>query len=284
MIEEKIQVSRFLRRVCCSHSRSLLTLWISLSLCLCLEASAACAHKRNFVSVLSTLSTLTFKVRGVLRILLIVTFARVVFFAFLATFLALAEFSLLLPFPGEDIDFHRIIVVSDHTCCRLKDASAPQEILCCHTQSVKVSQLTPQRVRNDARLFHLVVLPSRLDVSGFSHHFACSFLLYDYHEQAQQCRRLQFAGGLAVTTVGDHFAAFSRVGHAGSSVPAYPLNVKSRSSKSLPGACGSGCPTLMSSGRSFDTVCLIVLTDSASPVTASWQHSRTAVALHPSAY
>ena len=36
-------------------------------------------------------------------------------------------------------------------------------------------------------------------------------------------------------------------------VPAYPLKVKSQSSKSLPGAYGSGFPTLMSSGRGFDT-------------------------------
>ena len=34
-----------------------------------------------------------------------------------------------------------------------------------------------------------------------------------------------------------------------SSVLACPLNVKSQSSKSLPGAYGSGFPTLMSSGR-----------------------------------
>ena len=39
--------------------------------------------------------------------------------------------------------------------------------------------------------------------------------------------------------------------------------MKSQSSKSLPGAYGSGFPTLMSSGRGFDTDCLIVLTASA---------------------
>ena len=50
------------------------------------------------------------------------------------------------------------------------------------------------------------------------------------------------------------------------SLPAYPLNVKSQSSKSLLSACGSGFPTLMSSGRGFDTYCPIVLTDSVSPV------------------
>ena len=49
---------------------------------------------------------------------------------------------------------------------------------------------------------------------------------------------------------------------AGSSVPAYPLNVKSQSSMSLPGAYGSGFPTLMSAGRGFDTDCSIVLTAS----------------------
>ena len=96
----------------------------------------------SFVSVLSTLSTFTFEVREFLRILLAVAFARVVFSAFVATFLTLAELPFSFPFPGEDIDFHRIIVVSVHTCCRLEDASAPQVTLCCHKQSVKVSQLT----------------------------------------------------------------------------------------------------------------------------------------------
>ena len=75
---------------------------------------------------------------------------------------------------------------------------------------------------------------------------------------------------VAITTVGDCLAAFSRAGEAGSSVPAYPLNVKSQSSKSLPGAYGSGFPTLMSSGRGFDTDCPIVLTASVSPVTAAF--------------
>ena len=42
------------------------------------------------------------------------------------------------------------------------------------------------------------------------------------------------------------------------------------SAKSLPGAYGSGFPTLMSSGRGFDTDCPIVLTASASPDTAAF--------------
>ena len=41
-------------------------------------------------------------------------------------------------------------------------------------------------------------------------------------------------GGVAITTVGDCLAVFSKAGYAGSSVPAYPLYVKSQSSKSLP--------------------------------------------------
>ena len=63
------------------------------------------------------------------------------------------------------------------------------------------------------------------------------------------------AGGVAITIVGDCLAVFSKAGKSGSSVPAYPLNVKSQSSKSLPGAYGSGFPTLVSSGRGFDTDC-----------------------------
>ena len=43
----------------------------------------------------------------------------------------------------------------------------------------------------------------------------------------------------------------ARQDKAGSSVPAYPLNVKYQSSKSLPGAYGSGFPTLTSSWRCF---------------------------------
>ena len=51
---------------------------------------------------------------------------------------------------------------------------------------------------------------------------------------------------------------------------ALPLNVKSQSSKSLPSAYGSDFPTRMSSGRSFDTDCPIVLdVASVSPVTAA---------------
>ena len=61
-----------------------------------------------------------------------------------------------------------------------------------------------------------------------------------------------------------------KAGLAGSSVPAYPLKEKSQSSKSLPGAYGSGFPTLMSAGRGFDTDCPIVLTASVSPVTAAF--------------
>ena len=56
-----------------------------------------------------------------------------------------------------------------------------------------------------------------------------------------------------LTTVGDRLAVFSKAGYAGSPVPVYPLNVKSQSSQSLPGAYGSGFQTLMSSGRGFDT-------------------------------
>ena len=182
MTEEKIQVSRFLRRFCCTHSRSLLALWISLSLCLCLEGfgclcqqSAALypcfPHFRHSPSKCGEFSEFCSPNHRNL--------ARMVVSAFLATFLALAEFSLPLPFPGEDIDFHRIIV-SVHTLCRLEDASAPQEILCCHTQigrSVHQAQLSVS--------FEPVV-------SGFSHHFARSFLLYEHREQVQQCRRLQF--------------------------------------------------------------------------------------------
>ena len=81
--------------------------------------------------------------RGGFRILLTVTFARVVFFPFRA----LAEFVFPLPFPGEDTDFTQIMIEGVHTCCRLEDASAPQAILCCHTQSVKVSQLTDVQLK-----------------------------------------------------------------------------------------------------------------------------------------
>ena len=52
-------------------------------------------------------------------------------------------------------------------------------------------------------------------------------------------------GAVTITAVACCLAAVSRVGWAGSSVPAYPLEVKSESSKSLPGAYGSGFPTLM---------------------------------------
>ena len=106
-----------------------------------------CQQSASFVSVLSTMSTFTLEEREVLIILLTVTFARVVFLAFLATFFALAEFSFVLSILEEDINFHRIIVVSGHTCRRLEDASAPQVILCCHRQSVKVSQLTNVQVK-----------------------------------------------------------------------------------------------------------------------------------------
>ena len=88
-----------------------------------------------------------------------------VFFALLATFLALAEFTFHLPCPGEDIEFHRI-VMGLHVCCRREDASALQVIFCCHAQSIKVSKFTNvqlkvrlqwlRRVRNGARQFHLV--------------------------------------------------------------------------------------------------------------------------------
>ena len=52
--------------------------------------------------------------------------------------------------------------------------------------------------------------------------------------------------------------------------PRIRLNVKSQSSKSLPSTYGPGFPTLMSSGRGFDTDCPIVLTASASPDTAAF--------------
>ena len=50
-------------------------------------------------------------------------------------------------------------------------------------------------------------------------------------------------GAVAVTTVVDCLAAFRKAGFEGSRVPAYPLNVKSQSSKTLPGTYGSGFPT-----------------------------------------
>ena len=95
--------------------------------------------------------------------------------------------------------------------------------------------------------------------------FAASFASLRYSNVADCCS----CGGVAITTVGDCLAVFSKAGWAGSSVPAYPLNVKSQS-KSLPGAYGSGFPALMSSGRGFDTDCPIVLTASASPDTAAF--------------
>ena len=71
---------------------------------------------------------------------------------------------------------------------------------------------------------------------------------------------LHTAVRVAITTVGDCLAVFKKDRR-----PTYPLNVKSQWSKPLPSAFGSGFPTLMSSGRGFDTDCPIVLTASASP-------------------
>ena len=93
------------------------------------------------VSLHSAVSTLTLEVRRFLCGLFTVTF-----FAFLATFLALAEF----PF---------------HVGCRLEDASAPQVIFCRGAPLIEDSQFFNvqlvclqwfQRVRNDARLCHVV--------------------------------------------------------------------------------------------------------------------------------
>ena len=53
-------------------------------------------------------------------------------------------------------------------------------------------------------------------------------------------------GGVAITAVAECLVAFSTVGLAGLSVPAYSLNVKSQSSQTLPRAYGPGFPTLMS--------------------------------------
>ena len=64
------------------------------------------------VSVLSAISTLTLEVRRFLCGLFTVTLACVIFFGFLATLLALAAFAILLhPFPGQGVDFHRIIIM-----------------------------------------------------------------------------------------------------------------------------------------------------------------------------
>ena len=107
-------------------------------------------------------------------------------------------------------------------------------------------------------------------VSSFPHHFPCS-LLCEHREEVQQCCRLLFVWWESPSPLLVTVSLFSaRQDRARSSVPAYPLNVKSQSSKSLPGACGSGFPTLMSSGRGFDTDCPIVLTASASPDIAAF--------------
>ena len=77
-------------------------------------------------------------------------------------------------------------------------------------------------------------------------------------------------GAVAITAVVDCLAAFSWVGQAGEGVcQRLRRTYKSQSSKSLPSTYGSGFPTLMSSGRGFDTYCPIVLT-SVSPVTAAF--------------
>ena len=65
----------------------------------------------SFVSVFSTIWTLTIEAR-VFCCRFSVTLASVAIFSFLATFLAVAGFSLAFPFPREGIDFHRIIFVS----------------------------------------------------------------------------------------------------------------------------------------------------------------------------
>ena len=64
------------------------------------------------VSVLSAVSTLDLEVRRFLCGLLTVTLACVALFAFLATFLALDEFAVLLHSSlGHPVDFHRVIFV-----------------------------------------------------------------------------------------------------------------------------------------------------------------------------
>ena len=141
MAREKIQVSRFLQCVCCSHSRSLLTLSISHSLCLCLEASAACANSQQHC--VRTFHNFDIHVRGA-RGCQNFAHRNLCQNGFLCLSCHLScpcRIVFPLPFPGEDVDFHRIIVVSVHACCSLEDASVPQVIFRCHTQSVKFPSL-----------------------------------------------------------------------------------------------------------------------------------------------
>ena len=77
-------------------------------------------------------------------------------------------------------------------------------------------------------------------------------------------------GGVAITNVGDCLAVFQqgRIGRIEG--PRVSVECEIPVVKVLPGAYGSGFPTLMSSGHGFDTDCPIVLTASASPDTAAF--------------
>ena len=86
-------------------------------------------------------------------------------------------------------------------------------------------------------------------VSSFLYDFPCFFLCVSIVRRYSNVADCCSCGGVAITSVGECLAAFSRAEKAGSSVPACSLNVKSQSSKSLSRAHGSGFPTLMSSGR-----------------------------------
>ena len=81
------------------------------------------------VSVLSAVSTLTLEVRRFLCGLFTVVCARVACFAFPATLLALADVSSLLPFPGERVDFHRIIIVCVCVCVFALDVVLKMRLL-----------------------------------------------------------------------------------------------------------------------------------------------------------
>ena len=72
-------------------------------------------------------------------------------------------------------------------------------------------------------------------VPSFSHYFPCSFLC-EHREQVQQCRRLLFVWcGSCHHSRRLSRRLQSKAGYVGSRVPAYPLNVKSQSSKPLRG-------------------------------------------------
>ena len=155
MTVAETRVSMAQRRACCSHSHSLRILLISLLLLLFVEASDVCVCRQlPWVRTFRSVDTLP-KYKGFSAGCSPQTLPCLACFAFLATFLALANFSFPIhSFPGQSVDFHQIIFVCVRVCSRLVDASALQVIFCRHAQTIEDSQLFHVQVNSVFEVMH----------------------------------------------------------------------------------------------------------------------------------